>query len=121
MCPHADLRPVGTCGICVVDVEGIDEPSASCTPPAVPGRGVKTKMPRIDCMRRRAMQVKLASYPQDCVECSQYLNCELQSVKQYLGIAEASKAKRLFKPIHTNTRNPLFVRDFHDASSGDLV
>jgi formate dehydrogenase beta subunit len=111
LCHHPDLRPVGTCGVCVVDVEGVDEPPTSCTTPAVAGMVVRTKTPRIDRMRRQAMEVMLANHPEKCVECSQYLNCELQSIKQYLGIAEEPKVRRPLEPIPINTRNPLFVHD----------
>jgi formate dehydrogenase beta subunit len=112
LCHHPDLRPVGTCGVCVVDVEGIDEPPTSCTTPAVEGMIVKTKTPRIGRLRRQAMEVMLVHHPQECEKCSQYLNCELQSVKQYLGIAEEPKAAILPKPIPVDTSNPLFVHDF---------
>jgi len=111
LCHHPDLKPVGTCGICVVDVDGMDEPPTSCTTPAVEGMVVKTKTPQIDHLRRQAMEVMLANHPQQCVECSQYLNCELQSVKQFLGIVEEVKVKRHIKPIPINTGNPLFVHD----------
>jgi formate dehydrogenase beta subunit len=111
LCHHPDLKPVGTCGICVVDVDGMDEPPISCTTPAVEGMVVKTKTPQIDHLRRQAMEVMLANHPQQCVECSQYLNCELQSVKQFLGIVEEVKVKRQLKPIPINTGNPLFVHD----------
>ena len=112
LCHHPDLRPVGTCGVCVVDVEGMEEPPTSCTTLAVEGMVVKTKTPQIDRLRRQAMEVMLANHPGNCTECSQYLNCELQSVKQYLGIAEESTGTRILKPIPINTRNPLFVHDF---------
>jgi formate dehydrogenase beta subunit len=112
LCHHPDLRPVGTCGVCIVDVEGMDEPPTSCTTPAVEGMIVKTKTPRSDRLRRQAMEVMLAHHPQECEKCSQYLNCELQSVKQYLGIAEEAKTGRAPKPIPIDTRNPLFVHDF---------
>lgn len=111
LCHHPDLKPVGTCGICVVDVDGMDEPPTSCTTSAVEGMVVKTKTPQIDHLRRQAMEVMLANHPQQCVECSQYLNCELQSVKQFLGIVEEVKVKRHIKPIPINTGNPLFVHD----------
>jgi formate dehydrogenase beta subunit len=62
LCHHPDLRPVGTCGVCVVDVEGMDEPPTSCTTPAVGGMVVKTKTPRIDRMRYQAMAVMLVGH-----------------------------------------------------------
>jgi len=112
LCYHPDLRPVGTCGLCVVDVEGMSEPLVSCTTPAVDGMVVKTKTPRIDKMRHEAMAVLLADHPQECLDCSQYLNCELQSVKQFLGFTEESSKKKQPEPIPVNTGNPLFVHDF---------
>jgi formate dehydrogenase beta subunit len=112
LCHHPDLKPVGTCGLCVVDVEGMNEPPAACTTPAVEGMIVKTKTPQIDEMRRKAMEVLLENHPSECVECSQYLNCELQSVKQFIGIADEVNKKQQLKPIAINTRNPLFIHDF---------
>ena len=112
LCHHPDLKPVGTCGLCVVDVEGLSEPPVSCTTPASAGMVVKTKTPMIDHLRNQAMELLLADHPQECLECSQYLNCELQSVKQYLGMTEEAVGKRQPGSIPINTANPLFVHDF---------
>jgi formate dehydrogenase beta subunit len=112
LCHHPDLRPVGTCGVCVVDVGGTDEPSISCTSSVVAGMVVKTKTPRVERLRRQAMDVMLANHPPECEKCGQYLNCELQSVKQYLGFADATGLQSSFQPIPFDTRNPLFVHGF---------
>lgn len=111
LCYHPDLKPIGTCGLCVVEVEGIDEPPTACTTPAEPGMVVKTKTPRVEEMRRKAMELLLVNHPPNCTECSQYLNCELQSLKQYLGFAEDLTTKKPLKPIPVNRDNPLFVHD----------
>ena len=105
LCHHPDLKPVGTCGICVVEVEGVDEPSVSCTTPAVTGMVIQTKTPRIEQARQEAMEKLLINHPPECTECSQYLNCELQSVKQYIGITEDLTAKTQFKPIPVDKRH----------------
>ncbi|MEW6666185.1 MAG: FAD-dependent oxidoreductase [Thermodesulfobacteriota bacterium] len=112
LCHHPDLRPVGTCRLCVVDVEGMEEPCVSCTTPAADGMVVKTKTDRIDRMRRQAMESLLVDHPSECLECSQYLRCELQSVKQYLGMTEHLSVERRIRPIPLSTENPLFVHDF---------
>jgi NADPH-dependent glutamate synthase beta subunit-like oxidoreductase/ferredoxin len=112
LCHHPDLKPVGTCGICVVEVDGMDEPPPSCTTPVSEGMVVETKTPRIEDMRLRAMALMLVNHPPECVECSQYLNCELQSVKQYIGITEETAIKTKLKPIPMDRTNPLFVHDF---------
>jgi len=112
LCHHPDLKPVGTCGVCVVDVEGFDEPPTSCDTQAVSGMVVWTKSPRVKNMRHRAMEVLLVNHPPECVECSQYLNCELQSVKQFTGITDDVTLKTRIKPIPVNRSHPLFVHDF---------
>jgi len=112
LCHHPDLKPVGTCGICVVEVVGIDEPPASCMTPVEAGMVVRTKTSRIDEMRRQAMELMLVNHPPECVECSQYLNCELQSIKQYIGITEDIAVKTHVKPIPVDRRHPLFIHDF---------
>jgi formate dehydrogenase beta subunit len=71
---------------------------------------VKTKTEKIDHMRRLAMELMLAGHPPDCGTCNKYLNCELQSLKQYLGVDELS-VKRRSKLFPLNTGNPLFVLD----------
>ncbi len=112
LCHHPDLKPVGTCGICVVEVEGVDEPPSSCMTPVESGMIVKSKTPLIEQMRQKAMGAMLVNHPPECTECSQYLNCELQSVKQYVGITEDLAIKIRVKPIPVDRRHPLFIHDF---------
>ncbi len=111
LCHHPDLKPIGTCGICVVEQEGVDEPPPSCTTPVAAGMVIKTKTPRIEQMRRNAMELMLVNHPPECTECSQYLNCELQSVKQYIGITDDVTSKTRVKPIRVDRRHPLFIHD----------
>jgi len=112
LCHHPNLTPVGVCRLCVVEIEGTEGLSTSCMTPAAEGMVVKTKTPQIDQMRLLAMELMLSRHPADCSTCSQYLNCELQSVKQYIGTSEELSVRRRLKPFATNTSNPLFVHDF---------
>jgi len=93
-----------------VEVEGIEGLPTSCSTPAASGMMVKTKTEKTDHMRRLAMELMLAGHPPDCGICNKYLNCELQSVKQYLGSGDL-RVKRRSKPFPINTGNPLFVHD----------
>jgi formate dehydrogenase beta subunit len=111
LCHHPDLTPVGGCGLCLVEIEGMQGLPTSCTTPTEEGMRVKTKTPQIDQMRRLAMELMLAGHPPECTVCSQYLNCELQSVKQYIGTSEELRVRRRSKPFAANTANPLFVHD----------
>jgi NADPH-dependent glutamate synthase beta subunit-like oxidoreductase/Pyruvate/2-oxoacid:ferredoxin oxidoreductase delta subunit/ferredoxin len=112
LCHHPDLNPVSSCRLCIVEIEGVEGVPTSCTTPAEDGMVVKTKTPLVDNMRRLAMELLLADHPAECTGCSQYLNCELQSVKQYLGISEELSVRKRLKPIPMNVSNPLIVHDF---------
>lgn len=112
ICYHPDLKPAGNCGLCVVDIEGTQEPSSSCMTPAADGMVVQTKSDQIDTLRRKAMEKLLIGHPPECVECNKYLNCELQSLKQYIGVGEEQSTAKSFKPIPIITENPLFLHDF---------
>lgn len=111
LCYHPDLISVGACRLCVIEVEGMRGIPTACTTPAAEGMAVKTKTPQIDQIRRLAMELMLAGHPPDCTVCPKYLNCELQSLKQYLEIIEEQRLKRRPSALPVNTGNPLFLHD----------
>lgn len=110
LCHHPDLPPIGACRLCIVEIEGVEGLTTSCTTPVSNGMIVRTKTEKIDNLRRLAMELMLAGHLADCGSCEKYLNCELQSVKQYLGVEELS-VKRRSKLLPINNDNPLFVHD----------
>ena len=110
LCHHGDLSPIGACRLCVVEVEGESGLPTACTTAAVEGMRVTTKSPAIDHTRRLAMELMLAGHPPDCATCIKYLNCELQSLKQYLA-ADASSVRRRSRLFPVVADNPLFAND----------
>jgi formate dehydrogenase beta subunit len=111
LCYHPDLISTGNCKLCVVEVEGMEGLQTSCDTPAVNGMVIKTKSQAIDEARKHALDVMLLGHPPDCSTCSKYLNCELQSVRQYLGIGEKLNESGRLRMYPINTDNPLFVHD----------
>ena len=112
LCHHPDLRPVGVCRLCIVEIVGREGLAPSCLTEAAEGMTVRTKTPQVERMRRMALELILSRHPADCTSCSQYLNCELQSIKQVVGISEELRVRRIPKSIPVNQNNPLFVQDF---------
>ena len=112
LCDHPDLKPAGACRLCLVEVEGVDGFPASCHMPAVEGMNVQTKTDRLLQLRRLAMELLLSDHPEECSTCTKYLNCELQSLKQYLGTSEHLSVRRRLKFIPMDTTHPLFNYDF---------
>ena len=111
LCHHPDLSPVGSCRLCIVEIEGTDNPSPSCTTLAANGMKVTTKTEQLDRARTLTLELILSGHPQDCSTCNKYLNCELQSLKQYLTVEELRVRKRT-RPFPLSEGNPLFVHDF---------
>lgn len=110
LCHHSDLSPIGACRLCVVEIEGVEGLVTSCTTPAKEGMVVSTKNDTIDATRRLAMELILAGHPPDCGTCVKYLNCELQSLKQYL-VSDHLSVRRRSKLFPVTSNNPLFLQD----------
>ncbi len=52
LCYHESLLPIGSCRLCLVEVEGYSEPMTACTTPALDGIVVTTRSERLFRMRR---------------------------------------------------------------------
>ncbi len=108
LCYHPDLGTTGECGLCVVEVAGKEDLVLACTEPVAEGLSIITKSPKIASARRQAMEKILKGHPADCGTCNKYLNCELQSLKQYVSEEEYKPLgpARLFA---VDDSNPLFT------------
>jgi formate dehydrogenase (NADP+) beta subunit len=110
LCHHPDLQPIGACRLCIVQIEGRDGLPPSCVTPVENDLRVRTTTEEIGRLRKMAMELMLAGHPADCGTCIKYLNCELQSLKQYIP-SDPLTVKRRAKLFPVNTDNPLFVHD----------
>lgn len=111
LCHHPDLTPAGVCGLCIVEIEGREGLIKSCTTPAEEGMVVSTVSDRIKEMLHLAMELIFSSHPMDCTTCPKYLQCELQTLAQYLGISD-TRFKHRPKSFPLNQEIPLFIHDF---------
>jgi NADPH-dependent glutamate synthase beta subunit-like oxidoreductase/Pyruvate/2-oxoacid:ferredoxin oxidoreductase delta subunit len=110
LCYHPDLPSTGECGLCLVEVEGKEDLIISCNTPVTAGMKVKTKSEKLKAARRQAMEKILEGHPADCGTCIKYLNCELQSLKQYISEDEY-KTKGHARLFAVDSSNPLFTID----------
>ena len=105
LCYHSHLHPIGSCRLCVVDIEGYPMPMASCTTPVTDGIKVHTNTGRVEKMRRQAMELILVNHPLDCPVCDKGGECRLQDLAYEFGIAEqpyhAKKPEREHVPFST--------------------
>ena len=69
---------IGSCRICVVEVEGRRNLAPSCCTPVEEGMVVKTNTLRAINARRTILDLILSDHPKDCLTCEKNGDCELQ-------------------------------------------
>jgi formate dehydrogenase alpha subunit len=111
LCHHPDLKPVGVCRVCMVEVGG--RQTLSCLAPAEDGMDVQTESESIDQVRRIAVELLLVNHDSGCLSCTQDNNCTLQRVANYVGIDEdrLARMRRREKALPIDTSNPFFNLD----------
>jgi predicted molibdopterin-dependent oxidoreductase YjgC len=88
LCYHERLNPIGSCRLCVVEIEGYATPVAACTTPAAEGLVVTTHSERLFRMRRESLEFLLVNHPLDCPVCDKAGECALQDLVVEYGITE---------------------------------
>lgn len=63
LCHHAELSPVGSCRMCVVDVEGSRLPQPACSTKVAEGMKVRTTSPQIHEHRKSMLELFLSRFP----------------------------------------------------------
>ncbi len=110
LCYHPELSILGACRICIVEVEGMRNPVASCAHPAANGMRVRTSSPLLRRLRRDIVELILDNHPKDCQTCDRNNTCELQRLAYELGVRE-----RLFegerKRLKTDESSPALIRN----------
>ncbi|MFC1782924.1 formate dehydrogenase subunit alpha [Planctomycetota bacterium] len=112
LCYHPDLKPVGVCRLCMVEIEGRGL-TISCKTPVEEGLVVRTDGPEVEKVRRVAAELLIANHHADCLSCAQNNQCELQRIAAYVGI-ESERLERLRAPkamAPIDESNPFFYRD----------
>jgi len=110
LCYLKDINVIGTCRVCVVEVEKAKTLQTACVTPVAPGMVVHTNTPKVRASRRLTVELILSDHPYECPTCPRNLNCELQSLAERLGIRKVRfEGKREEFEIDAST--PAIVRD----------
>jgi formate dehydrogenase alpha subunit len=112
LCYHADLKPVGVCRLCMVEIQGKGM-IISCRTVAEDGMVVITQSPEIDKVRRIAAELLIINNDPDCLADAVEYRSELHKVAAYLGI-KPEQLQRLRSPDRktpVDTSNPFFDYD----------
>lgn len=107
-CDHPLLDPVAACRMCLVEIEGMPKPQASCAVALTEGMTVRTQMTSTVAERAQAgvMEFLLINHPLDCPVCDKGGECPLQNQAMTAGRPDSrfGGPKREFpKPLAIST------------------
>ena len=110
LCHDADLKPYGSCRLCVVEIQGSHNLVTACTTPVTEGMVVYTKTAAINKVRRTAVELILADLPEDYLTSPRNQKYDLPKVAAYLGIDRPS-LRRTARTLAVDDSNPFFDFD----------
>ena len=87
-CYHAKLGTLGSCRMCLVEIEGMRKLQPSCTTPVMDGMKVQTESPDVVKARKGQLEFLLINHPLDCPVCDQAGECDLQDLTYKYGASE---------------------------------
>ncbi len=122
------------CGLCLVEIEGTENPQTACDTLVTEGMVIHTNTPELQALRRNNLSLILAKHPHACLICAQkegcsltecstdvpvderccpkFGRCELRKVAEYIGIKEDTpKYSPGGAPLVKE--EPLFDRDYN--------
>jgi [NiFe] hydrogenase diaphorase moiety small subunit len=85
LCAHPELKPWGSCRVCMVKVNG--RAQAACTQPVTAGAVVENNTPELLNIRRTLIEMLFVEGNHFCPTCEKSGNCELQAMAYRHGIS----------------------------------
>lgn len=110
LCHIKELRGVGACRMCLVEIEGMKTPVTACTTRVKEGMKVATKTPKVEEVRKFVTDLILSFHPLDCMTCPKAGSCDLQRYAADLGIRESSFGRKSFN-YELNDKSPFITID----------
>jgi NADH-quinone oxidoreductase chain G len=84
-CYHERLSVAGNCRMCLVEIEKMPKPVASCAMPVVFNMAIFTDTPLVKKARENVLETLLLNHPLDCPICDQGGECDLQDQTRLFG------------------------------------
>lgn len=105
LCWMEGLTPIGSCRMCVVEVEGNPKLLTACTTPAENGMKIHTKTEKLKQYRLQILELLFAGRNHFCMFCSQTGDCELQRLAIEHGMDKV-RYPFLYEPFHNDATDP---------------
>ncbi len=79
MCYLTKVKPIASCRMCIVDVEGVDGAILSCQEKATDGAVIMTNNEQLHTERQNIMKLYNVNHPLECGVCDKSGECDLQN------------------------------------------
>ena len=100
MCYLTKVQPIGSCRMCVVEVEGVEGMILSCQEKATDGAVIHTKNEALHQERQNIMKLYNVNHPLECGVCDKSGECDLQNKTMEFGLEEqAFTARDQYRPV----------------------
>lgn len=109
-CYIENIHKIGSCRICVVEIEGVKNLMASCITEVKEGMIIHTNSERVRNTRKVIYELMLSDHPKNCLTCWRNQNCELQELGNLIQIDEYRYEGAKSKDFIDNS-SPSIVRD----------
>ena len=110
LCHGAEFTPIGSCRICVVEVEGSRTLVGSCHTPITQGMVIHTHSPKVLETRKVIVELLLASHCGSCIICSKANLCGLRNIAADLEVGlPRFQVRRRYYPVEDVS--PYIIRD----------
>jgi len=118
LCYDERLEAFGACRLCVVEVEGIRNPVASCTTKATEGMVVKTSPPSVEKMRKTLVQMVISENKDIKVDPLRgYASQELGDLVDRYDVQPGRFQGKQSGTSHETDKNPFILRDYDNCIS----
>ena len=105
LCKDPDMKPIGACRTCLVQIEGVRGFPASCSVPATDGMKVRTDSSEATDIRRGVLELTLGMFPENGADGSEDFG-ELSIAARKHGIDTPRWGGRTREPVDVS--NPVF-------------
>ena len=79
-CYQARISGLGSCRMCLIEIEGQKKLQPACITPVIPGVSILTESSSISSMRAAMLEFLLSNHALDCPVCDKAGECELQDM-----------------------------------------
>lgn len=111
-CYLEGVHQIGSCRVCVVEVEGARTLQASCVTKVRDGMVVNTNTEEVRKARKIVYELLMSDHNQNCLVCERNGSCEFQTLGEQIQVSEDNPYEgEKSKPDFMDTSNPSIVRD----------